>query len=340
MGKSGQAWGRENDLVAVEWVWRFGWLRPAELGLVMWPGSAHALKMGERLARKIADAGLVIRRTLPEGAGSALVVAEGGARLLREAGIVNARSGKDWGSVSGGTWSPTAEWRHDMLAAGFLALLVWRGTAEDVRPERQISREHPGLMKVPDGLWLSESGHVGWLEVEHSKKAGARYLHAMADSLVSVACGHAPSLCGWPQALAPCVAFPAMVRDSRGHRIDHRLRVSAAIRAAATQDIAMQLVELELNQVGAVIDFKAQRVDIEADAVSHLLRRLRWYQTDAGGATWYALTSAHQAEVAQVGDRWRAQIRRRHDDQVVAQDQAGGLKAAQRAAAALLVPLA
>ena len=127
----------QNDLLGLGWINRFGWLRTAELGPLIWPKDRYAVDRTNRITRGWIARDLVIARPLPDGAGRALVLSACGARLLREAGI-EAQSGKDIGEIVEGRWQAPATWRHDLISAGVLADLYVRGY--QVSPERELRR--------------------------------------------------------------------------------------------------------------------------------------------------------------------------------------------------------
>lgn len=170
---------------------------------------------------------LVIPRKLPCHGGTALVLSKRGADWLLDLGI-DAKSGKNWGESENGEWRVPCWWRHDLLAAGVLSLLVAQGFS--VIPERQIRRENPGVQKYPDGLIYRESEwgvESWWLEVESTRKTGKPMMW-MAASLVNVAMGTCPMLSG----IEPHRALVAMsrdARDQRGYRLDHVTRVKNAV---------------------------------------------------------------------------------------------------------------
>lgn len=138
-----------NDLKALRFVHKFGWLRISELGVLMKPHTNTSLEAGARLARSLAERQLVLLRKLPEGAGQALVLASAGARLLAENGV-SAVTGKDLGKALNGTWIPSLSWRHDILAHCVLCDLHRQGY--QVIPEAEIRRQAEAATKLPDGL--------------------------------------------------------------------------------------------------------------------------------------------------------------------------------------------
>lgn len=261
----------QNDLDGLRWVSDFGWLRPAELGDLLWPANLHARKQGERLARSWLDRGLVLDRRLPERSGRALVLSVSGARLLTCAGN-EARSGKDIGETSGDSWRPPETWKHDLLASQVLVDLYQQGF--DVSPEGVLRRTAGRLAKMPDGLaW--RHGQVIWLEVEASRKTG-HAMRQLANALCVVGGGSCVPVAGRrPTNLV--VAYAVQRRDERGYCLDHRGRVTAAVAAAAKEDVPVTWAACHMRGVNVE---SIEYVDelIQADRASAVLKRL-----DAGG---------------------------------------------------------
>lgn len=257
----------QNDLDGLQWIHKFGWLRAAELGQLLWTGNASARHQADRLARSWLKRRLVIARPLPYRAGRALVLAAAGVRLLAEHHIA-ATTGKDWGETVGKTWHPPASWKHDLHTAGLLADLYVHGF--EVVPEQHIRRHTGQLVKLPDGI-ATRGDQVVWVETEAARKTG-QSMRALANALCSVTDGTAAPILG----LKPThvmVAFSPKQRDERGHALSHRLRLSRAVAAVARQAVPMTWASCTMRGVG--LDSVTYADDlIEADRAAAVLRRL------------------------------------------------------------------
>ena len=102
MGIKGTEIGKGLDIEGLCWIYKFGWLRSSEIGRLLWPGSEHSEKYGQRICRKwnSRPRWYVIKRRLPYGAGSAYLLSESGVRFLEEHGIsARGGKGKDWGET-------------------------------------------------------------------------------------------------------------------------------------------------------------------------------------------------------------------------------------------------
>lgn len=269
----------ENDVVGLGWIHRFGWLRSAELGRLMWPGDTYARTRADRVIRGWIARGLVIERNLPDGARRAVVLSVAGARLLQGAGVVEARSGKDWGETIGGNWRPNTAWQHDLVAAGVLAHLY--ELDYDVIPEKALRRDNPGLTKVPDGLACKDE-QVIWLEVEHARKTG-QAMHDLAAALCAVAGGGCKLVSGMRPTM-PMVAFIQGDHDERRHHINHFARVSAALQKVAKVDVPVLWAKCELSGCG-VVKLTMLPETIAADRATRILEVLNasgWAEDETG----------------------------------------------------------
>lgn len=172
--------GQQLRVEAMKLIWRFDWLRPQELGLLLWPNSKSATTQGRNFGQKILDEGLVIDRKLPLGAGTAYVLSTKGARLLND-NIQDgkAKTGKDWGKtverklpLDGGPayvlttkgakllndniqdgkakivkavekkFLPPLDWIHDLNANTFLITLKNKYKNAKIWNEREIKRNY------------------------------------------------------------------------------------------------------------------------------------------------------------------------------------------------------
>lgn len=244
----------EYTILGLSHIHNFGWLRAPELGRLLWPHAKHSQKYGERWARMAIESQIVIPRKLPGKAGTALVLSKRGADLLLDFGVRSAKSNKDWGESEHGEWYVPRWWRHDLLSAGVLSLLV--GAGFSILPERQIRRQNPGLQKYPDGLaYKSKDGlsYCYWLEVESARKSG-KSMTLMAANLVDVALGAAPTL----SRVTPNRGLVALCKDAadeRGYQLNHATRVKNAVyRQLGEHEVELDFLHLYKKGAG-VVDF-------------------------------------------------------------------------------------
>lgn len=267
-----------NDRDGLDWVHRFGWLRTFELGALLWPDTNEQsrTRQANRLARSWIERGLVLERVLPEGSGRALVLATGGVRLLSEYGV-EANTGKDIGKLIDGQWLPPLTWRHDLLATGVLIDLYLRGY--EVLPEAHIRRHAGNLVKIPDGLAIKNKTVV-WLEVESARKTG-KAMRELADALCVVGNGKAAPICGHKPTNA-LVAYPADLKDERGHALSHRTRVRTAVAEAAKSDVGIDWAACAIRGAAGVGAIKYEREIVQANRAAAILKRLDWNPNDDG----------------------------------------------------------
>jgi hypothetical protein len=212
---------------------QFGWLRATELGRLLHPGQPYSRKYAEAHLRKLSQLRLVIARQLPGAdAGRAYVLSSPGANQLNDwRGERAHTTGKDWGSMVSGVWSPPASWRHDLIATGVLSLLAEKGL--DVYPESYLRRTEPDARKHPDGLIADrENCYSFWLEVENARKSG-RNIDRLVEALAKASRATPVTAFDLVQD-APVqvglVAINANARDERGYRLNHLQRVESTLR--------------------------------------------------------------------------------------------------------------
>lgn len=274
MSAENQKKGLENDIFGLQKIWDFGWLRPQELGLLIWKESVHATKYAERIGRKWEKNGYVISRKLPDHAGTAWVLSEGGANFLRMNGIL-AKTGKDWGDTKKNEkekieWIPPTNWKHDLLANSFLARLFSKRDFI-VIPEKKIKREN-NLKKIPDGLCINpKTKKVYLIEAEKARKTG-EYMHELAKSIVNTSSGKSPIISGF-KPTSSIIIFTEENIDDRGNTINHELRIINAIEKIT--DIEINLLIFKCAMKGpAVIDYKFETKKIGED---YITRRLAYW---------------------------------------------------------------
>lgn len=301
---------RQNDVTGLAWVNRFGWIRTTELGPLLWPQNASARHQADRLVRRWLERGLVLARELPEGAGRALVLAQGGVDLLSEHDV-RAASGKDIGKVVRWhppkiwhpDWLPPKTWRHDLLAAGLLVELHRQGWT--VYPEREIRQRGGWLAKVPDGLAVKGS-EVAWLEVERAHKTGKQG-RELIDALCAVGAGEAAAVLGHRPTVA-MVAYQPDARDSRGCALDHRARIKSAVAAASKKPIAVLWAACELRGPAGLGAVTFERETIGTDRAAGILKRMSWQPDPAEEGVLVAGYSQYLARVWEDEYGWSYQI--------------------------------
>jgi hypothetical protein len=285
--KSGRELGADLDRRGLRWIDDFGWLRPSELGSLLWPKQPTYRKSAEVLVRKWLKQGWILRRKLGD-AGSAVVLTESGAARLNELSPnqVQSRAGTRWGNHQGGAaWSPPPAWRHELLQS---SLLAWfrRHTHWEIVPERVLRRLGTGKNRVPDGLVFDHKVPVKreqtwWLEVENARKSG-KAMQGMAEILIEIAHSQERSVCGDYVATAPMLAVVLGKKDDRGFQHAQALRAVEAIRRIADRDIRLMLAIIECDFVGAVRDVTYGWYTVPSSIVDRELELVEWETGDDG----------------------------------------------------------
>jgi hypothetical protein len=268
--------GHYQDIVGLQFIDKFGWLRIIELGRLIWPNNANQRKYAERITRNWVKRGLVIERNLSIHAGRAFVLSRKGVSFLQVEGI-EARNGKNWGKTESGIWFPTKWWRHDLIVAGILSIAQEKGAK--IIPENQIRRENPGIVNIPDGLIITKN-NIYWLEVESARKSGDK-MNKMVGSLIMIARNEGPILSG-VRPNTPAVGFLSNAQDERFFKINHEIRVFEAIKRKALSDIELDLFVCE-GTIG-VDQFIHKKKQVEADEITRNMKRWDWKkQRDCDG---------------------------------------------------------
>ena len=270
-----------NDREGLQWINRFGTLRTAELGRYVWPNDTYARTRADRIARGWLQRGLVIARTLPDGAGRTLVLSEAGARLLRSDGI-KANSGKDIGETKAGRWIAPADWKHDLMTAGVLLSMYERNY--EIHTEREIRTANPTLTKFPDGLIRhpDEPDSVYWLEVENARKSG-RPMESLANALCIVSDGQCRAVSGMKPNHC-MVAYVPKATDERHYQLNHRIRVTRAIERTATRNVTVNWAACLMRGAGVLMtEIEAELIKASpADRLLKVMLAIDWVETSEG----------------------------------------------------------
>jgi hypothetical protein len=256
--------GQENDLEGLHWLAKFGFLRAKDVGVLLWGQEENSFKYGQRICRKWIDKGYVLKRELPSKAGGAFVLAAGGVKFLSENGI-HSKTGKDWGSIKNGEWSPPTEWKHHVIANSFLCYLKSRSLS--IVTENEL-RKNGATGKLPDGIYFIGE-HAFWIEVENHRKSGSK-MEAMCKKIIELGTTTTKYK---GKNLFPVVVYPENSVDERGYAINHKERIISAIKSISKKDLALKFVCVKL--IGLTVhSHQEDNIFIESDRLSVELKRL------------------------------------------------------------------
>jgi hypothetical protein len=245
MASTSKEIGAVREVTALNYISRFGWLRSAELGKLLFPyrSSANAKKAMSKVLTRLRKKKCVLERRLPDGLGLALVLAKAGVARLAENNI-EAKSGKDWGTFNGNDFIPPATFKHDLLVAGFLSsinpILTFLTEKEIVQ---YLERNNLVAQKIPDALvaLMHQDKAYSWVEVESTRKTG-KNLAAMIRASVTAARG-----CDWHgfNLAEACIVYDKDAKTELGHALNHRLRIANKIRThSLTEDVTLSFCEM------------------------------------------------------------------------------------------------
>lgn len=254
----------EHAATALRLIHRFSWLRPTELGRLLYPRNKHARKYAEKLLRKLTTLRLVIERKLPgRSAGTAYVVATRGATQLDTWADVHKgyKSGKDWGAYQNGVWYPPNSWQHDLWAIGVASLLAEQ-LGHEVLPDSYLRHTAPFEVKYPDALLVCrDKGFSAWLEVESSRKTG-RNLEQLVRAVIGASRGSPLAYFDEVQDTPVKVGIIAILvgaRDERGYNLDHWGRFERKLQALGGVKAPVALIRCWMTLKGVGIG--AIRID-------------------------------------------------------------------------------
>lgn len=232
-----------NDYNGLLWIKKFLWLRSYELGILLWPGDrSWSRTRADRVIRSWSKRGLVILRELPERQGHAVFLSHKGAEFLTNAGV-DAKSGKDVGTIIDKTWQPPNDWKHHLLNSAVLAWLHQLGNR--ILPEHEIKSTTSGLKKIPDGL-VHNGSYCYLLETEQSRKSGPHLRH-LVQTIIEFARHRRESIAGL-RVTHVLIAYVEKTHDERGHQLDHRKRIEAAIEKMLKGRISITWMKCDMRK--------------------------------------------------------------------------------------------
>ncbi|MDD2882942.1 MAG: hypothetical protein PHQ58_21230 [Rhodoferax sp.] len=272
-----------NDIVGLTAIHRFKWLRPREIGNVLWPNALKSRHIsGARICKKWLDRGYVIQRKLPLHYGYAYVLSQIGADFLIERGVPDATTGKrvgDFVETSGKNkeklWLPTKlTFEHDLLAAGFLTLALGRGHAIKTEQEIAEMNQQKG-QKIPDGLVLLKNKKWMAIEVERSRKYGENMRTLCRNFSIIGASGISYAFQEEIDNSLQTIHIPVQeiglvfedlpTKDVMGRkRISHLDAIRPQLQAQMIGDQSISLLVFELTcEGGSVLGFSEKSVEIK-----------------------------------------------------------------------------
>ena len=257
----------KNDLLGLQLINRWGWMRPAELGMYMWPKTKdHGRKQACAQCSKWLDRGLVLQRKLPQRAGYCYVLAKAGVDFLKENGKKSV-TGKDIGRGSGDDWLPPIDWRHQLLTVGTVAIFDLAHTKEKALSDLEIKRLNIPLYKIPDALchFNDFKGNIYTLfvETENARKTNTKDLKKFIRVFHDVAKG-VWQLNGFkPNAIG--IVF------DKDNKVNHRLRMTNYLKSNLHIPVLVFWFACTTKMNG-VISFSFDKETIQPDQVEEFIR--------------------------------------------------------------------
>lgn len=181
-GRTSREVGREKDLAALRWVYRWGWSSPAVVDLVASPGRRG-------VCARLRKRGLLVAHPTPGGGGLKGVPAE--VVLLSEDGVAEVEAELPESAIlpyppSDGRAVPWHQIRHDTLVQLWTARKLAADTITDYTTPRELMGRPSGNgVKQPDAVWwLADDGLAVAVELELTAKKD-RELHQAALAIIT-----------------------------------------------------------------------------------------------------------------------------------------------------------
>lgn len=178
-GQSSRARGREKDLAALEWVYRWGWSSPSIVDLVASPTRRGVCA---RLTRR----GLLVAHPSPGGSGVAGAPAT--VVTLSDDGVAEVEALADalMPYDTDGRQIPWRQLRHDALVQTWTAQKISSGKIADYRTPRELAEKSERGVKQPDAVWITKTGMSVAVELELTAKKDREFHQAVLALLRSV----------------------------------------------------------------------------------------------------------------------------------------------------------
>lgn len=161
---------RQNELDLLCWLFRFGYLTPAQLGRLLWPSSTNAgsrLRMAQRLVSRLAaDDKVLVKLGAPGFASHVGLAAKGAAQVRRELGVERIETAKDLLRTISSHRDAANDCAIALIQQGWSSVWSEREILSGRAPFREFGR------KVPDCAAFDPEFGVLWVEIENSRRGG------------------------------------------------------------------------------------------------------------------------------------------------------------------------
>ncbi len=277
MTTTNQEIGQQNLTKALILIGRFKWLRLQEIGLFLWPDSPkkNQYQYAKHLVNLMVEKDLVFTQKMPNHAGTAVVLKEKGAKIVRENGfdVRRAKLSKDQNGKP--FWPVPRNWKHDLMAHGFAALSqaalepffsmehkpkFW--TELELRKSQIKSNrmlfEHLDPIRIPDLMIESDDGILG-IEFERSRKFGQKNRENMIINLVQTNKKEGVARHNFSGIEPAKICFAFNPDEKEGNKkINHKRNIEtsalAAMEKQGIQQLEIAFILLRIKNYG-VVDF-------------------------------------------------------------------------------------
>ncbi|MDP3087052.1 MAG: hypothetical protein Q8M99_02500 [Methylotenera sp.] len=286
--------GLDQELKCLILVGRFGWLRLQEIALFLWfdKDRAHSYQYAQNLVKKLIDKDLVFIQKLPCHAGTAVVLKEKGAKIVRENGFPKVKRAilkihsimpMDGDDYDLETWIPPACWKHDLYSHGLCVLFAndenihSRGYNPKFWTEVELRRlggssnrklfNFLDEVRYPDLIVEGEIETLGF-EIEKSRKNGELNTNNMILNLIQTNKINGVAMHSFGGVQPDKIAFAInpdeceITKSGKRKKINHELNVISAALAKMSQlgvnKIELIIFRMHIKNYG-VVDYDVVR---------------------------------------------------------------------------------
>lgn len=161
---------RQNEAATLCWLFRFGYLTPAQIGQLLWPTATSAgsqLRMAQRIVARLAASEKVLIKPGAPGSPSHVGLAAKGAFQVRQTlGLDSVETAKDLLRTISSHRDAANSCAIELIQRGWPQVWTEREILSGIAPFREFGR------KVPDCAAFDPEFGVLWIEVENSRRGG------------------------------------------------------------------------------------------------------------------------------------------------------------------------
>lgn len=281
---SNQEKGQLTEVYTLNLIGRFKWLRMQEIALLNWyyEPDRNSYQYARNLVNRLLKKDLVFIQKLPEHAGTAVVLKEKGAKIVRANGFDVKRTQLQRDKCGNEHWVPPRTWKHDLLSVGFAIESMYQMefdqnckwppflTETELRKIGASSNrklfEHLDIPKIPDLLIKTSGGYLA-IEVERARKFGEKNKKSLITNLVHTNKIGGIAMHNFNGINPERVAFAFDPAEKEGNKkINHEKNIItstlALMKKQGVNKLEIEMYKLKVKNFG-VIGYKKEKIMLE-----------------------------------------------------------------------------